>query len=191
MKPIKLKKIEYGYTIVIVGIAIMIIIIVSIIFPLKKIPEGLPNDYYDVISTIEESDANIYMFSDTIDFNEHYEAINIVSVDDLPEWRYGIKNFLVIDMEKYSTDNFATQEQIENLYHNECYYILIVNNESSNSTALEGFIDPFDSNSDLITYTYDQCHVNHYTGVNVGEFPSHQILMYAILDEITRIIEGV
>jgi hypothetical protein len=189
MKKLQSEKTEFGYTLVIVGIVVTIAIIVAFVLPIKKIPDGLPNDYYDIISTIKKSEANIYVYSNTIDFNEDYESQNILSVEGLPEWRYGVKNFLVIDMEKYTSDDFATQNQIEDLYNHQCYYVLIVNNGSSNSTILENFIDPADSSSDLITYTYDQCHMNHYTGVALDDFPSHQMIMYAILDEIKRIID--
>jgi hypothetical protein len=189
MRKLQSEKTDFGYTLVIVGVVVTIAIIFAFVLPNKKIPDGLPNDYYDIISTIEKSKANIYVYSDTIDFNEDYESINILSVEGLPDWRYGVKNFLVIDMEKYTSEDFATEEQIEDLYNVQCYYVLIVNNGSSNSTTLENFIDPDDSSSDLITYTYDQCHVNHYTGVALDDFPSHQMIMYAILDEIKRIVD--
>jgi hypothetical protein len=98
-------------------------------------------------------------------------------------------NFLIIDMNTYDENEFGTAEQIDQLYKNQCFYIIIVYNESSQSTELNQLFP--DSSSNLITLTFDSCHGVYNTETNIGEFPSFDMLMYAILDKMCYIIEGV
>lgn len=160
----------------------------TVLSPLNHIPEGIPNDYYDIISDIEESDYNLYVYSDTIDFNHDYAAINFESYDALSQSGVQNQNVLVIDMDKFVDNEFTTEDNIINLYQEQCYHVIIVNYKSSNSSQLQDLIEPEYYDYDFITLTYDHCHINHYSQVINNDFDSNQFLMYAILDETHRII---
>jgi hypothetical protein len=94
---------------------------------------------------------------------------------------------LVLDMNKNLQQEFATEEQIQILYEEFGFTIMFANYASSNSTQYDDFIDIGDLESDLIIFTYDAYH-NGYSGSISGEFPTNQMLMYAILDNIAYII---
>lgn len=175
-------------------VVVFIVIMAAIIYlnlPFNRIPDGIPADYFDRIELIEDSDATVYVYSDTIDFNGDYNPIQVNSIDDIPLNRFFLKNFLVIDMNKYTAEEFGTAEEIDYLYRNQCFYILIVDNGSSESTELNQIIDSLNTDSDLITLNFTACHDSYFNNTLSGDLPSHQMMMYAILDEIGRIIEGV
>jgi hypothetical protein len=159
-------------------------------FPPKKNPPlGIPMDYFDIINSIEEKHANVYIFSDDFDFNEDYTPIYITSIDQIPGGTSNPYNFLIIDMNKYKNDEFGTLDQINYLYRIRYFHILILNNKKSNSSLLNDLMDPRDIDSDLITLTFTPQHDVYYSGSDVGGFPNNQILMYSILFTIDNIIE--
>ncbi len=176
-----------GFTIV----PIVLLLALYFIFffpPDKNPPTGIPNNYFDIIEDIEEESANVYVYSDTLDFNEDYTPIFITSIQQVQGGSTSPHNFLIIDMEKYDTNEFGTLEQINYLYRERFFHILIVNNKKSNSTFLDDLIDYQDRDSDLITLTFTPLRDVFYSGSNSGEIPNNQILMYSILFAINQVI---
>lgn len=154
------------------------------------IPEGVPDDYYERIETIEENEATIYVYSDNINFNDDYEYENVNSFLDLTDVESDYKSFLVIDMEKYKDREFATEEEIEVLYSIKKVCIIIVNYSNSGSDQLLNLISDSDYESDLIVFMFDSAYTEK-TITNSGEFPTNQMLMYAILHQVSMIIEDI
>lgn len=163
-------------------IVVTIVVIISV-FPLKKIPEGIPNDYYDVIKVLNNEGVHLYLYSDDIDFNGDYEYISVTNFENLVNISASHMNVLVLDMNKNVQEAFATEEQIKQLYEDRFFTIIIVNYAYSGSSQLDNFIDVLDLESDMITFGY-----NAYGSKNIGslsgELPTLQILMYSILHEI-------
>jgi len=168
---------------------IIIAVIIYLALPVYRIPDGVPADYFERISLIEDTKSKVFLYSDDIDFNGDLDIIKVNNIDDIPLLNLSDNRFLIIDMNKYDSNEFGTAQEIENLYRNQCFYIIIVNNKTSRSGELNQLFA--DGSSDLITLTFDACHGNYYTETNNGELPSFQILMYAILDKIGYIIEGI
>jgi len=157
-------------------------------FSFTTYPEGVPNDYYDRIDLLEDNDIKLYVYSNNIDFNDDYEYISVSNLFSLSAIINDYGNFLVIDMNKYKISEFTTEEEIQYLYNVKKITIFIVNYASSESDQLINFVDDRDFDSDLIIYSYDSSLTN-YTATNSGDFPTDQMLMYAILDQIAYIIE--
>jgi len=170
---------------VLIGIVVIVFLIV---FPFKKIPQGVPNDYYDRINLLDDSGVNLYLYSDDIDFNGDYRYIDVFGWSDVINTSSSHMKVLVLDMNKNLQQEFATEEQIQRLYDEFYFTIIIVNYASSGSTQLEHLIDPVDLESDIIIFSFDANH-NQYSGSVSGEFPTNQMLMYAILDNIAYILE--
>lgn len=144
----------------------------------SNIPEGVPNNYFENIDAVEQMGYEIYVYSDHIDFNQDLAYTNITDINQIPvENNYN--NVLIIDMNKYSNDDFATSEEISTYFSDYKTSILIVNYDNSNSNLLKDFIDPGFYESDLISYTYDQYHVAQ-IGCLSSAIPSEQSLMYSI-----------
>lgn len=138
---------------------------------------------------IEDRKSKIFLYSDDIDFNGDLETIKVNSIDDISLLNSSDHSFLIIDMNKYDSNEFGTAQEIDNLYRNYCFHIIIVNNKTSRSGELNQLFT--DGSSDLITLTFDVCRGNYYTETNNGELPSFQILMYAILDKIAYTLESI
>lgn len=169
---------------ILLPIVVLIAFLLSLI-EFRPIPEGIPNDYYDRIDVLEEYDIRMHVYSDTIDFNGDYEFIPVNHLSDIDLRLNTRMNVLVLDMEKYVQSEFATEEQIRNLYETNGVTIIIVNYFSSNSTQFEDFIDFADVESDMITFGYGENHISE-IGSMSGTFPSNQMLMYAILHNIAN-----
>ncbi|MFH1692653.1 MAG: hypothetical protein ABH890_00055 [Bacillota bacterium] len=178
-----------GSSIIIIAFIIIIGIAIFLSLPFNRIPDGVPANYFERIELVEDTDANVYVYSDAIDFNGDFNPISVTNIDEIPLNHFLDYNFLIIDMNVYDEDEFGTVDQIDGLYKVQCFYIIIVNNGDSQSTELNQLFT--DSSSNLITLSYDTCHGSYYTETNVGEFPSFDMLMYAILDKMCYIIEGV
>lgn len=166
----------------------LVVIILAFAFFNKKIPEGVPNDYFDRINIINDSHVNVYLYSDVIDFNDDYQYVKILNWEDLNHSSISSLNVLVLDMNTNIHNELATEEQIEELYEMHKFTIIIVNYASSDSSQFDHLIDAVDLESDLIIFSYDVNHIG-YSGSISGEFPTNQMLMYAILDNIAYIIE--
>lgn len=154
----------------------------------RRIPEGIPNDYYERIDLLNENHVNMYVYSDEIDFNGDYRPIPVSYIGQLPHFTNGQMNVLVLDMNKNLEVAFATEEQLTQLYEVYSYIVIIVNYASSNSTQFDDFIDMADLESDMIMFYYDAYHSEQIGSVS-GEFPSDQMLMYAILHQVSMILE--
>ncbi len=174
---------------IVVTVLLIALYFIFLFPPEKNPPLGIPMDYFDIIKSIEETRANVYVYSDDFDFNEDYSPIYITSIDQIQGGSSSPHNFLVIDMNKYKNDEFGTLNQIDFLYKSRNFHIIIVNNKEANSSLLNDLMDPRDYDSDLITLTLTPQHDVYYSGSDVGGFPNNQILMYSILDTINNIIE--
>lgn len=152
-----------------------------------RVPEGVPSDYYERIDQLNENRVNMYVYSDEIDFNGDYHPILVSNVGQLPHFTDGRMNILVLDMNKNRDDAFATEEQLTQLYAVYSYIVIIVNYASSNSTQFDDFIDVTHLESDMIVYYYDQYHGEQNGSVSEA-FPSDQMLMYAILHQVSMIL---
>ena len=176
--------------VLIVPIVLLIALYFIFFFPPEKNPPlGIPMDYFDIINSIEDKRANVYVYSDDFDFNDDFNPMYITSIDQIQVGYSSPHNFLVIDMNKYKNDVFGTLNQIDYLYKNRYFHIIIVNNKEANSSLLNDLMDPRDYDSDLITLTFTPQHDLFYSGSDVGGFPNKQILMYSILHTIDNIIE--
>ena len=167
---------------------IILVILFFILFPFRTIPDGIPNDYFENIDVLNDNDVDLYLYSDEIDFNEDYDYIKVFNLNDLSQINGNHINFLVIDMNKNVEMEFASEEEIRRLHELRFFNIIFVNYNTSGSTQYGNFIDLYDMDSDLIIFYYD-AFGNSWDGSNAGDLPSKQILMYAIIDNIARIIE--
>ncbi len=167
---------------------IVAIILLVLFFPFRKIPDGVPSDYYDRIDVLNDNDVDLYLYSDEIDFNGDYDYKKVYNFTDLGNPMGSHINVLVIDMKKNIQKELATEEQIARLYETYFFTIMFVNYESSGSSQYSTFIDDIDQDSDMIIFSYDSSG-NGYSGSDSGGFPSNQFLMYAILDNIGYIVE--
>ncbi|MFA5471689.1 MAG: hypothetical protein WCZ00_02475 [Acholeplasmataceae bacterium] len=173
------------------------VIIMSVVFilvytqlPYKRIPNGLPADYFDIIDKIEDTNANVYVYSDKLNFNDDFHPKFISKVSEIELNRFNEKNFLVIDMDKYNSKSLGTIEEIDQIYKNQCFYILLINYGSSDSTKFDELLTDNSKSSDLITLTYSACHSSYHIEYFSSGFSSNDILMYAILDKISMLISA-
>ncbi|MCK7470776.1 MAG: hypothetical protein MZU95_08305 [Desulfomicrobium escambiense] len=137
---------------------------------------------------LEEYNVRMYVYSDTIDFNGDYGFIPVVSLSDIDTTFHSPMNVLVLDMEKYTQTEFATEEQIRQLYEVNGYTLMIVNYARSNSTQFSDFMSAADIQSDFITFGYGVNHIREIGSWN-GSFPSNQMLMHAISHNIANTLK--
>ncbi|MFA5006466.1 MAG: hypothetical protein WC509_03235 [Candidatus Izemoplasmatales bacterium] len=175
------------YYLFLIPLIALIVFVISLI-DFRPVPEGVPNDYYDRIDLVEKYDVNLFVYSDVIDFNDDILFKRISSMSDLDILNFSLMNVLVIDMNKYVLSEFASEEEIRQLYEVRGVTLMIVNYASSNSEQLEDFINPADVDSDLIIFGYAVDHVQD-IGSIIGTFPSNQMLMYAILHQISNTLK--
>lgn len=173
-------------------IAVVSIIAISIVllfvFPLHPIPDGLPNDYYERFDVLLDNNIKLYLYSDEIDFNDDIQYHTISDIDEVPI-SSTLKTFIIVDMNKYNNDSdFASELEIQKYYEDYRVGIVFINYMSSHSELLTDFIESSDFESDLILYGYDKYNVAT-KGSVTDEFPSHQMMMYAIIDQIAYLIE--
>ncbi len=174
---------------VIVFIGIVIALMLLFIFPINKIPKGIPADYFDRINLIEKNGISVYMYSDEIDFNGDLEAIKISSIDAiLPVKADGIK-VIVIDMKKEHDYSFSSEDDLEYYYKNLGYFIFIVNYDFAESQEYSSIIDIRYRDSDLIILGHYLDDGTNYISKVSSDLTQKQILMYAILDHIGYIQE--
>jgi hypothetical protein len=170
-------------------VAVVILVILVLIIPLdKKPPLGIPADYYDIINHIESEEANVYVISETINFNDDYQSINITNPYSIPMSLSTNPKFVVIDMNTYNNFDIDYDEYISELYNDYCYNIIIVNYEYSNSLKLKNLVEASDAESNLITLSFLSCGGDPYKSINSSDFPSELFLQYAILHKISSLI---
>lgn len=171
---------------IIVFIFVILIVCLFIFFPApRNVPEGLPNSYYEVIDDVNNSRASIMIYSNEIDLNGDVEYIHLNSLDNLnvPE---DIDSYVVIDMNKYIND-YTSAKEINDLYNNNCFKIVIVNYHSSNTEYAIDFLDDDDIGSDLIFIQNNAfCYTDYSKNIYDGEFPNIIFLNFAIINNISK-----
>ena len=172
--------IALGILLVIACIGILIFV-----FPLRTIPDGVPNDYFDRIDIIEENDLEIYVYSDDIDFNNDLKIFKIFDINELSKSK-NYQRVIVIDMNKYNNDSFATEEELLSYYQDYKTTIIFVNYHKSHSNLLNDFLQQDFLESDLIIYGYEKNHTA-IQGTVSSEFPNNQALMYAIIHQLSHL----
>ena len=173
-------------TVAIVAIAVM----KNIQFVDDGIPDGLPIDYFENIQLVEASHVEIYVYSDTIDFNGDCAYIPVTTLAELPIESSDAMRVLVLDMNKSVEDEFATPQQLDRLFEDDGYQIFIVNYESSASLRYDGLMDRSHTYSDLIQFTHD-VYGNDTIGSMSGDVPTEDHLMYFIIHGIKMILLGI
>ncbi len=152
----------------------------------KKIPEGLPLNYYDRIEILEDYDTNIYIYSDVIDLNEHYGFFELNSINPTSGYQSDT-TFIIIDMNKF-IENYDDASNIEALFNSTCSYIVIANYHSSNTNYVIDFYELTDKDSDLVFYKNNELCESDFNKHSFSDsFPSIVYLNYAIFDTISRI----
>ncbi len=167
---------------------IAISIVLLFVFPLHPIPKGVPNDYYERFDVLIDHNVNLYVYSDEINFNDDIQYNKVFHINEVP---FSSENntFIIIDMNKYNNDtDFASESEIKQYYEDYKVNIVFVNYRSSDSELLIDFIDSRDLESDLIIYGYDKYNVSTKGSVD-DQFPSSQMMMYAVIDQIAYLIQ--
>lgn len=168
----------------------VIVIILSVLafiflpFP-QKAPSGLPDTYYDTITAVEDSRTEIVVYSDLITFNRDLTYRNIQSLYDLEDYNTN-DIYVIIDMNKYNIF-YSNSDEIEKLYSETCYYIVIANYKSSDSSITISFLNSEELNSDLIfVQNASICNTDFITSYYSTTFPDQKFLDFAILENIER-----
>jgi hypothetical protein len=173
---------------------IVTVILFVVSFPFQKIPDGIPDgvpiDYFDRIDVLNDNDVDLFIFSDEIDFDDDYETIQISNYGDLSSANTNHVNVLVIDMNKNVQMPFSTRQQIKELYKLNFFTIMFVNYESSDISQYSSFIGEIgDNDSGIITFEYDADSDTWYGGSYLSGSFSKQMLMYAIVHDVSLMIE--
>lgn len=171
-------------------IVVLIVVLLFFINPFeRKVPEGLPNHYYDLVDNVSSKDTQILIYSDIIDLNEHVSYIDIENLGEVYADDKYINMFLVIDMQKY-IENYSDGETINQIYKNSCVTIIIANYRESSTTLEIDFFDFEDYDSDLLlTMNNDLCNTNYSKNVIGNSFPGLTYLNFAIIHHISLDID--
>lgn len=178
----KEKNSYFSLTIIIVVIIIVVIFIVNIL----SVPDITPNDYDEKIEVVSENRTQIYVYSDTIDFEDRVSYINVINYENLV-LNTSTDSVLIIDMFKYNQYPFITEEQVEHLYNDLNFIIMIVNYQSSNSDKLRDIIDFRSLESDLIYLTFDAQNIA-VQGSFGSEIDSDEMMGYYIINHIANLL---
>ena len=174
---------------VIITTAIVILILLMLSSNKQVVPQGAPNDYFDLIENIESKNTRIYLFSDDIDFYDDIDYIEVDEISLIPSIKTEDYEFIIFDLDKFIKSDESNISDLFD-YYNNCYNIILVNNSFH---VARNFLDEFDipehTDSQLITLGYsDQCSVEIISSYT-NYIPSKEILTYNILDEMTRVIK--
>lgn len=165
---------------------IAVILIIIFVFPLpRKIPEGLPNSYYDYVDQVTENESIIFVYSDSINLNEHVKTFPILELDNTPLETSDKVTYIIIDMIKY-TENYTSNSLLISLIENTCHRVVIANYRKSDTDMDIPSLNQEDLDADLIfTANNPTCDNDATLYVNSSEFPEEIFLNFAIIRKIS------
>jgi hypothetical protein len=157
----------------------------------KKVPEGLPTDYYDHIENLENNKVKIYIYSDVINLNNHYEYTKLTTLSSSTVLSTNPDSFIVIDMNKYKNE-YEDSRFLDSLTTYSCSYFIFVNLSSSDINYSFESIDETEMDSDIIFYkNNEKCNTDFSSLSFTGGFPNDIFLNYIIIDTISKILDGI
>lgn len=167
-----------------ITVTFMVILIIAtlLVLPIRFAPKGTPTDYFDKLDAINDKKLPIYVEASAGLLHEDLHKTTFTSFSNIPHTvqhdAYIVINFATID---FTADD---AEEVDALYNDHCYKVILINYGSSGVNALNYLIDPDDTNYDFIVLDFVKCGLYNFTSTNASEDDSLEQINYTIMQII-------
>lgn len=171
-------------------VLILTLISVILIFTLVNFfsnPIGVPLDYYDLSDNLNNSNMAIYYKGNNTPFNRRVSYNEINSILDVSLETTSPLNALIIEFDDSTQLTDSDVEHIETLYHDNCFYIVLINYHGS---KLNHLIDSNDTNKPFIFLDYTMCGDFYFSSsIDFPEENTYENIQYTITQQLERKID--
>lgn len=172
----------------VVPVIVITIALTSILVPIvffDDTPNGVPNDYHDIIKTINQSDVVIYNYVANDFLDDDLQVFEFTSPSDIPMLN-ACNSYIIIDYKESDNITFQEWEDISKLHTEGCYNIIMVNYPSTGKASIDALIDDSTGKSGIVFIERD------YVGETFSFSHNPQVeehIGYIVMDYINREIE--
>lgn len=137
--------------------SVLVVIVIGVLYmysQIDRVPDGTPNDYYEILTKVNKSGIVIYNYEPNGMLNMELEVNDFNDVDELPRINQNI-TFIVIDFEKSENLTETDWEYLFMLSEDYCHRIFVANYSLHSSSKIDIKAELYDETSVINHFVID------------------------------------